>query len=229
MADRTFASVDGEISNYNEINEKTKLALLSFCADKAGIDKIETNADVIRAFNNTTFAELYNSIIVDVLESIVLKSRPEQIFRLANVDEVDVGDSKTYEIETKGLPIAQRTSYTTNVTFLDSYSRMSLTVTPKPYSIGTTMDYIRILANNYDMGRELARVAFALLYAQLRLIVDEIYTAVAVFMPQLSLSRNNIEVKSDGIDIYASFTATNLLNYTTNLYNIKLTNNEFED
>ena len=180
MADRTIASVDGEISNYNEINEKTKLALLSFCADKAGIDKIETNADVIRAFNNTTFAELYNSIIVDVLESIVLKSRPEQIFRLANVDEVDVGDSKTYEIETKGLPIAQRTSYTTNVTFLDSYSRSSLTITPKPYSIGTTMDYIRILSNSYDMGRELARVAFALLYAQLRLIVDEIYSVTPI-------------------------------------------------
>lgn len=180
MADRTFASVDGEVSNYNEMNEKTKLALLSFCADKAGIDKIETNADVIRAFNNTTFAELYNSIIVDVLESIVLKSRPEQIFRLANVDEVDVGDSKTYEIETKGLPIAQRTSYTTNVTFLDSYSRSSLTITPKPYSIGTTMDYIRILSNSYDMGRELARVAFALLYAQLRLIVDEIYSVTPI-------------------------------------------------
>ena len=144
IADKSFALVDSEIKDYNEVNEKTKLALLSFCADKAGIDKIETNADVIRAFNNTTFAELYNSIIVDVLESIVLKSRPEQIFRLANVDEVDVGDSKTYEIETKGLPIAQRTSYTTNVTFLDSYSRSSLTITPKPYSIGTTMDYIRI-------------------------------------------------------------------------------------
>lgn len=57
---------------------------------------------------------------------------------------------------------------------------MSLTVTPKPYSIGTTMDYIRILANNYDMGRELARVAFALLYAQLRLIVDEIYSVTPI-------------------------------------------------
>ena len=176
MADRTFASVDGEMSNYNEMNEKTKLALLSFCADKAGIDKIETNADVIRAFSNTTFAELYNSIIVDVLESIVLKSRPEQIFRLANVDEVGVGDSKTYEIETKGLPIAQRTSYMTNVTFLDSYSRTSITVKPHPYSMGTTMDYIRILANNYDMGKEIARVAAGLLYAQLRLIVEEIYS-----------------------------------------------------
>lgn len=180
MADRTFASIDSEVSNYNEMNEKAKLALLSFCADKAGIDKIETNADVIRAFNNSTFADIYNSIIVDVLESIVLRSRPEQIFRLANVDEVDVGDSKTYEIETKGLPIAQRTSYTTNVTFLDSYSRSSLTITPKPYSIGTTMDYIRILSNSYDMGRELARVAFALLYAQLRLIVDEIYSITPI-------------------------------------------------
>lgn len=180
MADRSFALCDNEISNYNEVNEKTKLALLSFCADKAGINKIETNADVIRAFSNSTFATIYNSIIAEVLESVVLKSRPEQIFRLANVDEVDVGDSKTYPIETKGLPVAQRTSYTTNVTFLDSYSTSSLTVTPKPYSIGTTMDYIRILSNGYDMGRELARVAFALLYAQLRLIVDEIYSVAPI-------------------------------------------------
>lgn len=180
MADKSFALVDKEIDNYNDLNEKAKIALLSFCADKAGISEIKTNGDVIRAFSNSTFATIYNSIIVDVLESIILKSRPEQIFRLANVDEVDVGDSKTYEIETKGLPIAQRTSYTTNVTFLDSYSRMSLTITPKPYSIGTTMDYIRILANNYDMGKELARVAFALLYAQLRLIVDEIYSITPI-------------------------------------------------
>lgn len=42
------------------------------------------------------------------------------------------------------------------------------------------MDYIRILSNNYDMGRELARVAFALLYAQLRLIVDEIYSITPI-------------------------------------------------
>ena len=61
------------------------------------------------------------------------------------------------------------------------------------------------------------------------LIIDEIYTAIAVFMPQLSVARDNIEVESDGIDIYASFTALNLLNYTTNLYNIKLTNNELQD
>lgn len=180
LADKNFSLVDGEISNYSELNEKAKLALLKFCADKADIKDIKTNADVIRAFSNPTFATVYNSIITDTLESIILKSRPEQIFRLANVDEVDVGDSKTYEIETKALPIAQRTSYTTNVTFLDSYSKASITVTPKPYSIGTTLDYIRILSNSYDMGRELARIAHALLYAQLRLIIDEIYSVAPI-------------------------------------------------
>ena len=180
MADKSFALVDNEISNYNELNEKAKLATLSFCAKKAGIKEIKSNADVINAFSNPTFATVFNSIIVDVLQSVVLRNRPEQIFRLANVDEVDVGDSKTYEIETKGLPIAQRTSYMTNVTFLDSYSRTSITVKPQPYSMGTTMDYIRILANNYDMGREIARVAAGLLYAQLRLIVEEIYSIAPI-------------------------------------------------
>lgn len=178
MADKTFSTTN--VENYDKENQEAKLALLAFCADKAGINTLETKADVINAFENVNFRTVFNSIIVDVLQSIILRSKPEQIWRLANVDEVDVGDSQTYEIETKGLPIAQRTSYTTNVTFLDSYSRMSLTVTPKPYSIGTTMDYIRILANNYDMGRELARVAFALLYAQLRLIVDEIYSVTPI-------------------------------------------------
>ena len=178
MADKTFSSIS--VDNYDKEVQDAKMALLAFCANKSGIKSIQTKADVINAFENPSFRTIFNSIIVDVLQSIVLRSRPEQIWRLANVDDVDVGDSQTYEIETKGLPIAQRTSYTTNVTFLDSYSRMSITVTPKPYSIGTTMDYIRILANNYDMGRELARVAFALLYAQLRLIVDEIYSVTPI-------------------------------------------------
>ena len=93
MADKSFALVDNEISNYNELNEKAKLATLSFCAKKAGIKEIKSNADVINAFSNPTFATVFNSIIVDVLQSVVLRNRPEQIFRLANVDEVDVGDS----------------------------------------------------------------------------------------------------------------------------------------
>lgn len=174
IADLSFAAE--KVENYNELNQKAKLALLSFAAEEAKISKIDCKEDVVRAFNNPTFTTVFNSIIVDTLQSIVLAARPEQIFRLANVVTVGLGDSETFEIDTKGLPIAQRTSYTTNVTFLDSYAKSSITVTPKPYSIGTSMDYIRILSNGYDMGRELARVAAALLFAQLKLIVEEIYS-----------------------------------------------------
>lgn len=169
-----------KIDNYEELNLKAKTALLKYAAEKAQIKEISTKADVINAFSNPTFQTIFNSIIVDSLQSIVLKSRPEQIYRLANVSDVEVGDSDTFEIDTKGLPIAQRTSYTTNVTFLDSYAVTPITITPKPYSIGTTMDYIRILANNYDMGREIARVAASLLFAQLKLIVDSIYAIANV-------------------------------------------------
>lgn len=169
-----------KIDNYEELNLKAKTALLKYAAEKAQIKEISTKADVINAFSNPTFQTVFNSIIVDSLQSIVLKSRPEQIYRLANVSDVEVGDSETWEIDTKGLPIAQRTSYTTNVTFLDSYAITPITITPKPYSIGTTMDYIRILANNYDIGREIARVAASLLFAQLKLIVDSIYAIANV-------------------------------------------------
>lgn len=169
-----------KIDNYEELNLKAKTALLKYAAEKAQIKEISTKADVINAFSNPMFQTVFNSIIVDSLQSIVLKSRPEQIYRLANVSDVEVGDSETWEIDTKGLPIAQRTSYTTNVTFLDSYAVTPITITPKPYSIGTTMDYIRILANNYDIGREIARVAASLLFAQLKLIVDSIYAIANV-------------------------------------------------
>ena len=169
-----------KIDNYEELNLKAKTALLKYAAEKAQIKEISTKADVINAFSNPMFQTVFNSIIVDSLQSIVLKSRPEQIYRLANVSDVEVGDSETWEIDPKGLPIAQRTSYTTNVTFLDSYAITPITITPKPYSIGTTMDYIRILANNYDMGREIARVAASLLFAQLKLIVDSIYAIANV-------------------------------------------------
>lgn len=178
VAELSFSSE--KIDDYDELNLKAKTALLKYAAEKAQIREIKTKADIVSAFENPTFQTVYNSIITETLESIVLKAKPEQIYRLANVEDVDLGGSSTFEIDTKGLPIAQRTSYTTNVTFLDSYAITPITITPKPYSVGVTMDYIRILANNYDMGREIARVAASFLFAQLKLIVDSIYAIANV-------------------------------------------------
>lgn len=79
-------------------------------------------------------------------------------------------------------------------------------------------------------GTNLKQVLFTQNGAIIRdLIIDEIYTAISVFMPQLSVKRDNIEIYADKLDIYARFQATNLLDYSLNLYNIKLTNNELQE
>lgn len=55
------------------------------------------------------------------------------------------------------------------------------------------------------------------------LIIDEIYTAIIMFMPQIRLKRSDITVTSDGVDVYATIRCTNLVDYVTDLYTINLT------
>ena len=55
------------------------------------------------------------------------------------------------------------------------------------------------------------------------LVIDDIYTAIIDFIPQIRVSRSDITVTSDRAKIYANIRATNLIDYTTDLYNINLT------
>lgn len=55
------------------------------------------------------------------------------------------------------------------------------------------------------------------------IVIDEIYTAIGTFMPQLYLTRNSIDIVQRKNQILASFTCTNLLDNTNNLYEIELT------
>lgn len=57
------------------------------------------------------------------------------------------------------------------------------------------------------------------------LLIDEIYTVIVTFMPQIKLSRKNIDISSDGVDVFAKITCTDLTDFTTNLYKINLTSN----
>lgn len=54
------------------------------------------------------------------------------------------------------------------------------------------------------------------------IVIDEIYTAILQFIPQLLLDRKNIKITSDGIDLYANIKAQNILDYETDMYNINL-------
>ena len=54
------------------------------------------------------------------------------------------------------------------------------------------------------------------------LLIDEIYTAIAVFMPQIKIDRKGIEIFQKEDNLWAKITCVNLLDYTTNVYEIEL-------
>jgi phage baseplate assembly protein W len=55
------------------------------------------------------------------------------------------------------------------------------------------------------------------------LVIDDIYTTILTFMPQLSLKRSDIKVTSDGVDLFATIQCTNLIDYELDTYTINLT------
>lgn len=83
------------------------------------------------------------------------------------------------------------------------------------------------LLGDPNYGTNLSRIIYSNNHQILRdLVIDDIYMAIGEFMPQLRVPRENISIYGDGINLYATINATNLLNYTTNLYEINLTNTE---
>ena len=54
------------------------------------------------------------------------------------------------------------------------------------------------------------------------IIVDGIYSTIVAYMPQLSLTRSNIKVTSDGDTVSAEISCINNIDATVNNYNIDL-------
>lgn len=162
---------------YNEKNEQMKTAILGFCKAKSGIDFLDLTSKrgIATAFSNSNFATIYNSIIAETVSNVVLSANPVALMNFTEMRNVGVGDSETFIIEPKGLPIAQRGSYLSNVTFMNGMTAQGITVKPMPYSLGVQMDFIRILDKTFDVGKEVAKVSMGMLYAQYKLVVSLIF------------------------------------------------------
>ena len=78
-----------------------------------------------------------------------------------------------------------------------------------------------------DFGTNLKRLLFNQNNMVLRdIVIDDIYTAIIIFLPQILVERKNITITSDGTTLYANIKAQNMLDYTTNIYNLSLMNYE---
>lgn len=163
------------VENYDEKNEKVKAAILAFAAEKAGISAPKTADELAFAMDNSMFRSVINTINAKAIATMMVKYDSPQLDRLAAIENVGVGESRSYEIDTKSLPIAQRATYGSNVSMVPSYAMSSVTVTPKPYTLGISLDFIRIIANGYDWGKAVARVYAGMLFAQYKLVVGKIF------------------------------------------------------
>lgn len=58
------------------------------------------------------------------------------------------------------------------------------------------------------------------------ILIDEIYTKILAFMPQLIINRADIDIVQSGSYIYAKFKAQNKIDFETNMYQIVIFNSE---
>lgn len=54
------------------------------------------------------------------------------------------------------------------------------------------------------------------------LVIDDIYSAITAFMPQIRVIRDNITVTSDGNTVIVNIRAQNMLDYTFSEYSLNL-------
>lgn len=163
------------MNDYEEKNEKVKAAILAFAAEKAGLATPQTADELAFAMDNSIFRSVMNTINAKAIAVMMVKYDAPQLDRLAAIETVGVGESRSYEIDTKALPIAQKATYGSNVSMVPSYAKSSVTVTPKPYTLGVSLDFIRIIANGYDWGKAVARIYAGMLFAQYKLVVGKIF------------------------------------------------------
>jgi len=58
------------------------------------------------------------------------------------------------------------------------------------------------------------------------IIIDELYSKITIFCPQLFLERKDIKITQDGSRLYVNIKAINREDFTTNTYDLELLNYE---
>lgn len=78
-----------------------------------------------------------------------------------------------------------------------------------------------------DFGSKITRFLFEQNNLVLQdIIIDDIYTAILQFIPQIQVDRKEIKVTSNGSKVQVHLKALNMLDYTTDLYTLNLLNYE---
>ena len=149
--------------DYKALNDNTHKSIIKYCAERSNlIDQNFESADaMVSAFANPMFESLYFAIITEALKAVNADNEVEQIMVCANVVDVNLGDSKSFEIESKALFKVQDGAYGNNVTRYNQQYKSSITVTPKPKVAAVAFDVTQMVAYGYDFGKMMAKIAMS--------------------------------------------------------------------
>lgn len=163
-------------ADYQAKNEEVKTAMVKYAASKAGVT-VTNETEMLFASDNPTFVNILNSIEVRAIAKMMVRYDNPQISAIAEIETIKAGASRTYEIDTKSLPVVQKGNYQSNITNVLPFVKKSVTLTPQMYTLGTSVDFIRLLANGYDWGFATARIYAAMIVAQYKVVVSKVFSA----------------------------------------------------
>lgn len=166
-------------ADYAEKNEKVKAAMVAYAANKAGLT-VKDETDMLFAADNRTFVSVLNSIEVRAIAKMMVRYDNPQIGAIADIETIKAGNSRTYEIDTKALPVLQKGNYQSNITNVPPFVKSSITLTPKVWTAGVSLDFIRLLANGYDWGFATARIYAGFIVAQYKVVVAQVFNTTVL-------------------------------------------------
>lgn len=167
--------------NYDVLKDAVKDKYIKFCADRADLPfEIKTKEDIVKAFSNPTFEWQFFAIQTEALNRVNADNEVEDVLKLATIDTVGIGDSKSYEINSKSLYQVQEGSYGNNVSRFQRQYKSSITLTPEPKICRISFDVMQIMGIGYDFGRELAKVAMSFRTRMYKDAVEAIYSVTTL-------------------------------------------------
>ncbi len=172
---KTGLVAEFKMDNYEQTAKDVKDAMFAFAANKAGVRVPSKKNEVLAFFANPVAENIFNSIIAETIADVRIRVTSPQLMAMAEIVSVEPGDSYTWEIETKALPVVQKASLASNVVYLQSWTKTGLTISPEEYGLGSTIDFMRVLANDFDLGKEVARMVYATLMAEYAAVANIIF------------------------------------------------------
>jgi hypothetical protein len=168
--------------NYKELNDRTKAAMLKYCAKRAGLTDLDLSKaeNIAIAFTNEQFQWNFFSIQTQALNAVQADNELEDAMQLANITTVGLGDSMTYEVGAKSLYDVQDGAYGNNTSRYQSEMKSGITLTPEPKIAAVEIDLVLMFVNNYDFGKQMAKIVMSFRTKMYADIINAIYTIATV-------------------------------------------------